>query len=174
MHPEQLQQLAERLASLPSQWVAGFPITLDEYGVVGRFFKCELRSIFEPIKVGECIMSRATLVATGPDGEPFPTERLFQLASGEDGLLKLDRLCRLIHSLNHFVVANAAMPLVLPIHPRLFDYVRSGHGNTFSRLLAHFDLSPQHIVLEVPMGIPQTALEGFQHEGFGVRKAGEA
>ncbi|MGQ5524106.1 hypothetical protein ACUHMQ_12700 [Chitinimonas sp. PSY-7] len=173
MHLEQQEQLAERLASLPPQWVAGFPISLDEEGVVGRFFKCELRSIFEAIQVGDCTMARATLVATGPDGEPFPTERLFRLASGEDGLLKLDRLCRLIHSLNHFVVANQASPLVLPIHPRLFEYVRSGHGNTFSRLLAHFDLSPQHIVLEVPASVPQTAVEGYQHEGFGVRRVSD-
>lgn len=171
MRPDTQRQLAERIASLPPQWVAGFPISLDDAGVVGRFFKCELRSRYQPVQIGALGIPRAELDATGPDSEPFPAARLFQLASGEDGLLKLDRLCRLIHTLNHFVVAEAQLPLVLPIHPRLFDYVRSGHGRTFSRLLAHFELSPARIVLEVPAGLSQATLDAYLGEGFTVRTA---
>lgn len=171
MRPDTQRQLAQGIASLPAQWVAGFPLSLDEHGVVGRFFKCELRSVFVPTPVGALAMPRAELAITGPDGEPFPAERLFQLPSGEDGLLKLDRLCRLIHALNHFIVAEQELPLILPIHPRLFDYVRHGHGRTFARLLAHFDLSPARIVLEVPQGLPQSTLDGYLGEGYTLRTA---
>ncbi|QDQ26299.1 hypothetical protein FNU76_07950 [Chitinimonas arctica] len=168
---EPQRQLSERIASLPAQWVAGFPLVLDESGVVGRFFKCELRSRFDTLQIGSANLCRARLVALGPDGEPFPSERLFRLTSGADGLLKLDRLCRLIHALNYFIVAEASLPLVLPIHPRLFEYVRSAHGHTFARMLAHFDLSPSRIVLETPGGLPQATLDGFLSEGFAVHVA---
>lgn len=165
------QTLGDLLASLPSQSVDGFPLGLDDSGVVGRFFKCELRSEFVPLAVGNAALQRGVLVVRGPDGEPFPAARLFDLASGADGLLKLDRLCRLIHALNHFVVAGRQAPLVLPIHPRLFDYVKSAHGRSFARLLQHFDLAPASVVLEIPAGLPQTTLDGYLGEGFSLRIA---
>lgn len=168
------RQLRTQLASLPSQWVDGFPLGLDESGVVGRFFKCELRSDFVPVAVGHATLKRGVLLVRGPDGEPFPAERLFDLASGADGLLKLDRLCRLIHALNHFVVAGRHEPLVLPIHPRLFDYVKNAHGRSFARLLHHFNLAPVRVVLEVPAGLPQTTLDGYLGEGFSLRIAEQA
>jgi EAL domain-containing protein (putative c-di-GMP-specific phosphodiesterase class I) len=167
------ETLASRLATLPSQWVAGFPLTVDESGVVAHFFKCELRSTFRPFELGTATIVRAELAVRGPDGEAFPPEKLFSLAAGADGLLKLDRLCRLAHALNHFVVASRREPLLLNIHPRLFDYVKTAHGRTFARMLSHFDLSPGLVVLEVPPGQPQATLDGYLGEGFAVRVAQE-
>ena len=171
MNEQEQQELGERIASLPAQWVAGFPLGLDESGVLGRFFKCELRSRYVPVEVGGAKLARGELCALGPDGEPFPAEKLFSLASGSDGLLKLDRLCRLIHALNHFVVARQREPLVLPIHPRLFDYVKTAHGSTFSRMLRHFELLPASVVLELPADLPQATLDGYLGEGFALRIA---
>ena len=163
--------LTARLASMPAQWGAGYPLGLDERGVVGRFFKCELSSQFFPFKLGAASVVRAGLMVRGPDGEPFPVDKLFSLASGADGLLKLDRLCRLIHALNHFVVQAQTVPLLMPIHPRLFDYVKVAHGRTFARMLAHFDLTPASIILEVPDQLPQFVLDGYLGEGFTLRIA---
>jgi len=173
MNEHDLQLLSERMASLPAQWVAGFPLGLDDAGVLGRFFKCELRSHYRPVEVGGARLARAELDVLGPDGEPFPADKLFSLASGADGLLKLDRLCRLIHALNHFVVQGQRTPLVLPIHVRLFDYVKTAHGSTFARMLHHFDLQPASVVLELPAGLPQSTLDGYLGEGFAVRIATE-
>ncbi|MBV8660197.1 MAG: hypothetical protein JO142_20455 [Burkholderiales bacterium] len=158
--------LTARLATMPALWGAGYPLGLDERGVVGRFFKCELSSHFQPFQLGAASVVRAGLTVRGPDGEPFPVEKLFSLASGADGLLKLDRLCRLIHALNHFEVAGQTTPLLMPIHPRLFDYVKVAHGRTFARMLAHFDLTPAKIILEVPDQLPRFALDGYLGEGF--------
>ncbi|MEH6460484.1 hypothetical protein [Chitinimonas sp. JJ19] len=166
MSPDQQATLAALIGSLPTQWVAGYPLVLDEGGVVGRFFKCELRSHFSRIEVGGAHLARADLQVRGPDGEPFPAGKLFTLAAGEDGLLKLDRLCRLIHALNHFKVAGRRDPLVIAIHPRLFDYVKTAHGRTFARMLSHFDLTPAGIVLELPPDLPQATLDGYLGEGF--------
>lgn len=161
-------ELARRLADMPPQWVAGLPLGLDERGVYGRFFKCELRSVFHTRQLGTAALTCAELEATGPDGEPFAGTKLFTLAAGADGLLKLDRLCRLIHALNHFLVNERPAPLVLTIHPRLFDYVKAAHGRTFARMLSHFELSPGDIVLSLPADLPRAVLDSYLGEGFAV------
>ncbi|QNM97342.1 hypothetical protein [Chitinimonas koreensis] len=171
MQPELQLRLDALLATLPQQWVAGLPLAVDEAGVVGRFFKCELRSRFVAADIGGATLTRAELEVQGPGGEPFPPAKLFTLAAGADGLLKLDRLCRLIHALNHFVVAGRSEPLLLSIHPRLFDYVKTAHGRTFARLLAHFELAPAQVVLELPSGLPQATIDGYLGEGFALRIA---
>lgn len=163
-----LDDLSRRLADMPAQWVAGLPLGLDAQGVYGRFFKCEMRSRFVQRQVGRATLTCAELDAVGPDGEPFPPAKLFTLAAGADGLLKLDRLCRLIHALNHFIVQGMPAPLVLSIHPRLFNYVKTGHGRTFARMLAHFGLSPGGIVLALPANLPQPILDSYLGEGFAV------
>ncbi|WP_374349377.1 hypothetical protein [Chitinimonas sp.] len=168
MHIER-SRLVSRLSELPAQWVAGLPLGLDEQGVYGRYFKCELRSQFQQRDVGGALLTHAALRAIGPEGEALDGSKLFSLAAGADGLLKLDRLCRLIHTLNHFVLAGQPAPLVLPIHPRLFEYVKGAHGRTFARMLAHFELSPTSIVLAVPGGLPQAVLDNYLGEGFAVR-----
>ncbi|MFC4160895.1 hypothetical protein [Chitinimonas lacunae] len=142
--------LTSRLSSLPREAVAGFPLACVEGGVAGRFFKCELRARFEPVRLGTETLTLGAIVARGPGGITFPTERLFRLASGEDGLLRLDRLCRLIQALDHFVVLGRQDTLALDIHPRLFDYVKSGHGQAFTRLLRHFELEPEQFLLILP------------------------
>ncbi|WP_269531159.1 hypothetical protein [Chitinimonas sp. BJYL2] len=169
MNPEQRHALATRLATLPASWVAGFPLGLDATGVHGRYFKCELRSRYERHGVGSASLPLARLHARRGDGIEVPPEQLFRLASGADGLLKLDRLCRLIHTLNHCVVAAQTEPLLLPVHSRLFDYVQAAHGRTFARMLAHFDIAPDRVVLLVPEGLPQGVLDSYLGEGFGVR-----
>ncbi|MBV8464459.1 MAG: hypothetical protein JO218_00820 [Burkholderiales bacterium] len=166
-----LAWLRDRLASLPPQWVAGLPLGLDENGVYGRYFKCELRSVFTAQHLGTAELVHAELQATGPDGEPFPAHRLFSLAAGADGLLKLDRLCRLIHTLNHFVVHGRPAPLVLSVHPRLFEYVKAAHGRTFSRMLTHFELQSAGIVLSLPRELPQSVLDNYLAAGFTVHLA---
>ncbi|MBV8464970.1 MAG: hypothetical protein JO218_03400 [Burkholderiales bacterium] len=174
MNQQRNAWLAARLASLSPQWVAGFPLILDERGVVTRFFKCELRSQFRHIVVGGEPITRALLDARAPSGDRFPPDKVFRLATGADGLLKLDRLCRLVHTLNHCIVAERRDPLLLQIHPRLFDYVKVGHGRVFAKMLAHFDLSPTQIILEVSGNAPVAAIDCYRSEGFSMQHVQES
>ncbi|MBV1776874.1 hypothetical protein KSF73_14245 [Burkholderiaceae bacterium DAT-1] len=160
--------LSARIATMPAQWVAGLPLGLDAHGVYGRYFKGEIRSQFSPYKIGLANLVRGETLATGPNGEPLSRDKLYQLPAGADGILKLDRLCRLIHTLNHFLIGGRPGPLVLPIHPLLFQHVKTAHGKTFAKLMAHFELAPRNIILEIPQGLPDAVIAGYLSEGFTV------
>ncbi|MDK2123197.1 hypothetical protein [Parachitinimonas caeni] len=171
--------LSQGLASLPPHAIAGFPLLQDAGRVVGRYFKCQLQSAFETVEYDRQPARLASLMVSGPQEQPIPAERLFALAAGEDALLRLDRLCRLMHALNHFCIDQRKEWLILPVHQRLFDYVREGHGRAFASLLGHFGLSPERVVLALPLVAfesPQSArmLASFRSHGFRIGRRVQA
>lgn len=166
-------KLLEQLRTLPPDLIAGFPIALEGTQLVGRYFKCTLRSEFHASFHETSPATQAQLAITGPDGTTLPEDKLFALATGEEGILRLDRLVRLLHALNHFIVRRRPEPLIMSVHELLFTYVKEGHGRPFAALLHHFGLDPKRVVLVLPDCLLETPewphiLAAYKTQGFGV------
>lgn len=166
-------RLLEQLRTLPPDLIAGFPIALENTQLVGRFFKCALRSEFRSTYYETSPAIQASLVVTGPDGLPLHEDKLFALPTGEEGVLRLDRLVRLLHALNHFIVLRRPEALIMSVHSLLFSYVKEGHGRPFAALLRHFGLDPKRVILMLPDCLLETPewtsiVAAYRTQGFRV------
>ncbi|WP_018150102.1 EAL domain-containing protein [Leeia oryzae] len=161
-----------------NRYFAEQPLALDERGqVVGRFFKCIIGSRFEPIQSSQgdsLIGVEARLDSRLITGLGLPAASLFSLASSDEALARLDRLSRIIHTLNHAVSAYRHLPLYLNVHPRLPVIVKEGHGEVFETLLGYLDLSPADIVIELPASVAAkpalsaSVISNYRRHGFRV------
>jgi len=166
-------RLLEQLRTLPPDLIAGFPITLEGSQLVGRFFKCALYTEFRSNFYETTPATQAQLAVYGPDGLPLHEDKLYALPTGEEGVLRLDRLVRLLHALNHFIVRRRAETLIMNVHMLLLTYVKEGHGQPFAALLRHFGLEPQRVVLILPDCLLDMAewpriLDAYKTQGFRV------
>jgi len=173
MNKQTEASLLECLRTLPAELLAGFPISLVSSRLVGHFFKCTLQSEFRQTFFENARATLAQLTVIGPNGVTLNEGRLFSLTSGEEGVLRLDRLVRLLHVLNHFIVQGRREPLIVSVHHLLFSYVTYGHGKPFATLLQHFGLDPADIVLILPDEIMHSAenigtLAAYTTQGFSV------
>ncbi|KAF3996414.1 EAL domain-containing protein [Glaciimonas immobilis] len=94
--------------------------------------------------------------------------RLLDPAASDDESIELDRLCRMLHSINFFRQAQQADPtnqqsvqqpqLFLSVHARLLAAVDSNHGTAFRRILTLLGLPQEDIVLQLP---PVTATQSW-------------
>ncbi|PLT19035.1 MULTISPECIES: EAL domain-containing protein [Ralstonia] len=173
--------LAQFLGTLPNAPTPDRQLWRDASGrVQGQFFHCALTSLFEPIwqlaadgslaPAGHEALMR-TWTRDGDLGlNPW---KVFSLASDDSTLVELDRLCRLVHTLNYFARSDARR-LVVNIHGRLLAAVAADHGKAFHRAVTALGLRPEQFVIQVPstanddLGLLLFVVDNYRRNGFAV------
>lgn len=133
-------ELNDYLARLSTRGHSGSSVWLDGQGQAqGRFFNCTITSAFQPLRQlgGGQVRAYAGLarsVAASDAG--LSLWRLLDHAASDDESIALDRLCRMLHSINFFRQDGAGdADLYLNVHDRLLSAVSSNHGYAFRRIL---------------------------------------
>lgn len=84
-------------------------------------------------------------------GRPVAPDILFRLQSTAPALVALDRLCRIVHMLQHLEQQREDEDLWLHVSLRHALAVTQGHGQFFDTLLRRCGLGPARIVLVLPV-----------------------
>lgn len=133
-----------------------YPLERDENGrISGNFYHCRLTSAFQVILDSRenKIIGHAAYIRSESNGEIslWPWQ-VFALASKDDQLIDLDRLCRAIHALNYFKKNSDPRTdqLFLSVHPRLLSSIQNEHGRTFKDFLDLTGISTSRVVIEIP------------------------
>ncbi|MBS1187055.1 MAG: hypothetical protein H6R04_1073 [Burkholderiaceae bacterium] len=121
---------------------------------LGRYFNSTLTSVFQPIRTldtGEIAGFQGYLRSHSETDSGLSLWRLLDYAASDDESIELDRLCRLLHTLNFFRQTEATgRDLYLNVHARLLAAVEDNHGHAFRRVLASIDVPHQRVVLQLP------------------------
>lgn len=169
----------------PSGLPAGWRMWKDGQGrVQGQFFHCSLTSVFQGV---HAIVSRdgswydAGIVAyearvrTYAEGvEALNPWKMFALAADNDTLVSLDRLCRMVHTVNYHQQGESLPPLYLNVHGRLLAAVADDHGRAFRRAVEALQLAPEQFVIQLPVSANENlallshVVENYRRNGFRV------
>lgn len=104
----------------------------------------------------------------------LPPDDIFSADNSDDDIIELDRLCRLIHTLN---LANAEIKrplLFLNVHAHIFASGAERHGCTFRSILDEIGFPSIRVVIEAPLVASQQpellafVLRNFRDNGFGI------
>jgi EAL domain-containing protein (putative c-di-GMP-specific phosphodiesterase class I) len=172
--------LAQFLGTLPSAPAPDRQLWRDASGrVQGQFFHSSLTSLFEPVWR---VATDGTLALDGHeavmrtwtrDGDAgLNPWKMFSHAD-DSTLVELDRLCRLVHTLNYFARTDARR-LVVNVHGRLLAAVAADHGKAFHRAVTALGLSPEQLVIQVPstanddLGLLLFVVDNYRRNGFAV------
>ncbi|MPS26979.1 MAG: EAL domain-containing protein [Alcaligenaceae bacterium] len=146
-----IRTLIQKLSSQPDLHAA---LRLAPDGtVLGRFYEFELASGFQPvIRIDTRAVAGYDAYARShaTDGDVISPWGLFSRAADDATLVRLDRLCRLVHTLNYFSKSDAAHPLYLRVHGRLLAAITQDHGLAFRRMIEALGIPPARIVLQLP------------------------
>lgn len=122
--------------------------------ISGSFYHCELTSVFQPIfsiDQNKTIGHAAYIRSKADDDVALWPWQVFSLASKDDQLVGLDRLCRVIHALNyHFNNASKLTHLLVDVHPRLLESVKDDHGQAFENFLDLIGVRTSQVVIQIP------------------------
>ncbi len=151
-------------------------LSADSQGrVTGRFYHASLSSVYQPIRRArdlQIIGYEASIRGHSAE-QGLLVDRLLEQAATDDESIELDRLSRLIHTLNFFRQApTAEQRLVLNVHKRLLAAVASGHGRAFLRILQVLGVPQSQVLLQLPaITATQTwvlshVAENYQRNGF--------
>ncbi|USX29226.1 EAL domain-containing protein [Oxalobacteraceae bacterium OTU3CINTB1] len=155
--------LQKYLARLSDATGAATSIWLDHEGKAqGRFFNCTMSSAFQPVRqleTGTIHAYEGLARSVSAQDMGLSLWKLLDHAASDDESIELDRLCRMLHSINFFRQAdtapNADADLYLNVHDRLLSAVSSNHGHAFRRILDALELPLSRIVLQLPAATPQ-------------------
>lgn len=155
--------LQKYLARLSGATGATTSIWLDHEGKAqGRFFNCTMSSAFQPVRqleTGAVHAYEGLARSVSAQDMGLSLWKLLDHAASDDESIELDRLCRMLHSINFFRQAdtapNADADLYLNVHDRLLSAVSSNHGHAFRRILDALELPLSRIVLQLPAATPQ-------------------
>ncbi len=130
-------------------------IHLDEQGrAIGKFFKARLSSVYQTIRDGQggaILAYEAYARSFSQEDSGLSVWRLLENAANDDESVELDRLCRLLHTINYFRQVEGTIPdLYLSVHNRLLTAVSGNHGAAFRHVLEGLGLPQQPIVLQLP------------------------
>ena len=122
--------------------------------ISGLFYHCELTSVFQPIfsiTEGKAIGHAAYIRSKANGDVALWPWQIFSLASKDDQLVDLDRLCRAIHALNYyFNHISKSDNLFVDVHPRLLESVKDDHGRAFENFLDLIGVKTSRVVIEIP------------------------
>ncbi|HEX5337176.1 MAG TPA: EAL domain-containing protein [Gallionella sp.] len=120
-------------------------------GVTGAFRDYTIASAFQPIfslshrnPVGYEALCRARLA----DGSAVSPLTLFGQAYCESDSVLIDRLCRAVHVRNFAACADKKSWIFLNVNP-LVTVVGKNYGSFFEDMLAHNDIAPSQVVIEI-------------------------
>jgi EAL domain-containing protein (putative c-di-GMP-specific phosphodiesterase class I) len=151
--------LQKYLARLSDATGAASSIWLDHEGKAqGRFFNCTMTSAFQPIRQldDSAVLGYEGLArSVSAQDQGLSLWKLLDHAASDDESIELDRLCRMLHSINFFRQAGDETDLYLNVHDRLLSAVSSNHGHAFRRILDALELPLARVVLQLPAATPQ-------------------
>lgn len=151
--------LQKYLARLSDATGAASSIWLDHEGKAqGRFFNCTMTSAFQPIRQlddGTVQGYEGLARSVSAQDQGLSLWKLLDHAASDDESIELDRLCRMLHSINFFRQAVDGADLYLNVHDRLLSAVSSNHGHAFRRILDALELPLERVVLQLPAATPQ-------------------
>ena len=173
MNNPALQAYLSRLKS----HLASSTLWLDEQGRArGRYFNSSLTSAFQAIRSGDdrrVVAYEAYARSYSASDQGLNVWKLLEYAANDDESVELDRLCRLLHTINFYRQAGSAnLDLYLSVHSRLLAAVEGNHGMAFRRILDVLELPHQHIVLQLPQITPSQrwvlthVAENYRRNGF--------
>jgi EAL domain-containing protein (putative c-di-GMP-specific phosphodiesterase class I) len=146
----------------------------------GRFFNCTMTSAFQAVRrldSGAAVAFEGLARSAGPGDQGLSLWKLLDHAASDDESIALDRLCRMLHSINFFRQAQASgggagPDLYLNVHDRLLSAVSSNHGHAFQRILNALGLPIGRIVLQLPAVTPNQGwllnyvADNYRRNGF--------
>lgn len=150
---------------------------LSDATVVGDWYGCHLSSVFQPIvdgASGKTVAHEAFVRCLGAGRLELSPWGLFSGHATDQQIVALDRLCRIIHTLNFSQADPVETPLFLNVHGRLLATVEDRHGYVFRNLLDAIDFPAERIVIETPLeashqpGLLAFVLNNFRANGFRV------
>jgi EAL domain-containing protein (putative c-di-GMP-specific phosphodiesterase class I) len=156
-------------------------VWLDAEGrAQGKYFNTTLTSAFQPIRVfGSAGTPDTAIVAHegfarsySEDDSGLHLWRLLDQAASDDESVELDRLCRMLHSINFYRQVDHDVSLHLSVHARLLAAVDSNHGIAFRRILNLLELPHDKIVLQMPVvtqnqgWLLNYVLDNYRRNGF--------
>lgn len=135
---------------------AGTRVWADAEGrATGRYFNSTLTSAFQPIRSldgNEVIGYEGFARSHSETDQGLCLWKLLDHAANDDESVELDRLCRMLHSINFFrQPESGGSDLYLSVHARLLAAVDGNHGTAFSRILKVLDLPQERVVLQLPV-----------------------
>lgn len=142
--------------------------------VRANFIDLNLHSVFQPIVDIRNNSSRgfeALLRAIGKDGNSLPPLDAFKKAEEAQQLIKFDRLCRTLHSLNFLNREDNNDLLFLNVHPELLVSVDS-HGKVFEQILNNHHIPTYKVVIEIYEGavsnehLLRQAIANYRDRGY--------
>ncbi len=128
-----------------------YRLEVERNEIGAHFIGLHLRSVFQPVldlRCGEPLGYEALLRASETKGNPVAPPAAFRRAEALERLVKFDRLCRTLHTLNFLNLAAEDALLFLNVHPDLLVAVH-GHGKVFERVLHQHDVSTRQVVIEI-------------------------
>jgi len=147
-----LQQYLARLQASPQDTT----MWLDAQGKAhGRYLNATLTSVFQPIRMpeeGRIIGMQGLMRSHSSNDEGLSIWKLLDTVATDEQSVELDRLCRLLHTVNFYRQPEmAGVDLYLSVHPRLLAAVDSNHGMSFRHVLDVLGLPHRKIVLQLPV-----------------------
>ena len=122
--------------------------------ISGHFYHCEITSVFQPIfsiTQGKTIGHAAYIRSKSNDDVALWPWQVFSMASKDEQLVDLDRLCRAIHALNYYFNSpSKSENLFVDVHPRLLESVKDDHGRAFENFLDLIGVRTSRVVIEIP------------------------
>jgi EAL domain-containing protein (putative c-di-GMP-specific phosphodiesterase class I) len=122
--------------------------------VRANFIGLQLSSVFQPIVDVDRNVPlgyEALLRATDHKGKEVAPPAAFHQAEVAERLVKFDRLCRTLHTLNFLNMGKHNGLLFLNVHPELLVAVNS-HGRVFEQVLHQHHVSTHNVVIEIYEG----------------------
>jgi EAL domain-containing protein (putative c-di-GMP-specific phosphodiesterase class I) len=120
----------------------------------GKYFNATLTSVFQPIRdlaSGQVVGHEGFVRSHSRSDQGLCVWKLLDRAANDDESVELDRLCRMLHSINFFrQPAALGGDLYLSVHQRLLAAVGSNHGDAFRRVLGSLGLPRERVVLQLP------------------------
>ncbi len=119
--------------------------------VRANFIGLHLRSVFQPIvdlKRNEPLGYEALLRAFDHKGNAVAPPAAFRQAEVAERLVKFDRLCRTLHTLNYLNMGKGIGLLFLNVHPELLVAVNA-HGKVFEQVLHQHEVATNEVVIEI-------------------------
>lgn len=128
-----------------------YRLDVHEGDIEGSFIGLKLKSVFQPIydtHVNKPAGFEALLRATDKKGERIQPPKAFDQAEIAGQLIKFDRVCRTLHTLNFLNMSANNGLLFLNVHPQLLVTVNS-HGKVLERVLHDHSIATTRVVIEI-------------------------
>ena len=111
-----------------------------------------LKSSFQAIHdmEGESVIAHSARVRAWRDGAAVPIAELFDPARSDADIVRIDRLCRVLHATNYHAEGVKPTRLLVPAHPRLLQSVTADHGRVYREALDGIGLTDARTVIALP------------------------